>query len=217
MRRILTLIITAVLLFSLCIPAAAHDVPREDTLGSIEMTVRYDGKPVSGGKLTCTQVGEVWEEDGNYSFRRVSDGEALEDIQDAALAQQLADFAKENRLTGTTLTVGETGTVTFQNLKIGLYLITQDTPAQGYSALKPFLVSVPYMVDGKYEYDVTAQVKSELERVPETTKATTPTGPKLPQTGQLNWPVPVLVVLGLLLFSAGWVMRFGKKKDGYEK
>lgn len=39
----------------------------------------------------------------------------------------------------------------------------------------------------------------------------------LPQTGQLNWPIPVLVVMGLCLFSAGWVLRFGRKRDDHEK
>lgn len=29
----------------------------------------------------------------------------------------------------------------------------------------------------------------------------------LPQTGQLNWPVPVLAVSGVLLFAAGWVLN----------
>ena len=29
----------------------------------------------------------------------------------------------------------------------------------------------------------------------------------LPQTGQLNWPVPVLAVSGMLLFAAGWVLN----------
>lgn len=38
----------------------------------------------------------------------------------------------------------------------------------------------------------------------------------LPQTGQLNWPVPVLAMLGLCLFSAGWALR-RREKDGYEK
>lgn len=42
-------------------------------------------------------------------------------------------------------------------------------------------------------------------------------GDTLPQTGQLNWPIPVLVVFGLCLFSTGWMLRFGKKKDGHEK
>ncbi|MCD8084122.1 MAG: hypothetical protein LUE86_11595 [Clostridiales bacterium] len=27
---------------------------------------------------------------------------------------------------------------------------------------------------------------------------------RLPQTGQLNWPIPILVIAGLLLFSVGW-------------
>lgn len=41
--------------------------------------------------------------------------------------------------------------------------------------------------------------------------------PTLPQLGQLNWPVPVLVALGLTLFAAGWTMRYGKKKNDYEE
>jgi hypothetical protein len=37
--------------------------------------------------------------------------------------------------------------------------------------------------------------------------------PKLPQTGQLNWPIPVLVVLGLGVFTAGWIVRFDEKEQ----
>lgn len=36
---------------------------------------------------------------------------------------------------------------------------------------------------------------------------------KLVQTGQLNWPVPVCAISGLLIFSVGWaVLNFGKKE-----
>lgn len=37
----------------------------------------------------------------------------------------------------------------------------------------------------------------------------TPSKPvkRLPQTGQLNWPIPVLCIGGLVLFSFGWLMR----------
>ncbi len=36
---------------------------------------------------------------------------------------------------------------------------------------------------------------------------------KLAQTGQLNWPVPVLAITGLLIFSTGWaIMNLGKKE-----
>lgn len=41
-------------------------------------------------------------------------------------------------------------------------------------------------------------------------------GDKLIQTGQLNWPVPVLAAAGLLLFAAGWIIinSKGKKNRG---
>ena len=43
---------------------------------------------------------------------------------------------------------------------------------------------------------------------------TTTGSDKLVQTGQLNWPVPVLAIAGLLLFSLGWaILKFGKKED----
>lgn len=218
MRKILTLAAAACMLFALCLPAAASGSAEE--LGSIEVTVRYDGKPVVGGEVTCIQVGTVAQSDGSPYFQRVEDGVRLDNIDDSALPTELAAFAKEHKLTGETLTVGEKGTAVFQNLKPGLYLIIQDTPADGFSPLAPFLVSVPYNDDGEYIYDVTANVKSELERTPETTeptteptKPTTPPGPNLPQTGQLNWPIPVLVVLGLGLFSLGWMLRSKGKTD----
>ncbi|MCF0151633.1 MAG: Cna B-type domain-containing protein, partial [Firmicutes bacterium] len=43
-----------------------------------------------------------------------------------------------------------------------------------------------------------------------------PTG-GLIQTGQLNWPIPVLAGLGILLFMAGWILVFFKRKSGSEK
>lgn len=40
---------------------------------------------------------------------------------------------------------------------------------------------------------------------------------KLPQTGQLNWPIPLLAALGLLLFAFGWFLSFGRKSDTDEE
>ncbi len=215
-RKLLPLALAVLFLWLAVCPAAAQDVSQPDIPGSIQMTVRYDGKAVSGGSMTCIKVGEIYESDGDYAFRRVLDGKELTDIQSAECAKDLAAFAKDNSLSGLTLTIGTDGKVTFENLKSGLYLLVQDTPAAGYSKLQPFLVSIPYRDNGTYVYEVDAQVKGELERIPQTqppTAPTTPTGPQLPQTGQLNWPIPVLVVLGLGLFAAGWAMRFGRSKD----
>ena len=89
----------------------------------------------------------------------------------------------------------------------------QNRAAEGYSKLSPFLVSVPYLEEGRYVYDVTAAVKSELEREPETTPPTTKPPQKLPQTGQLNWPVPVLATAGMMTLVFGWWLRGGRKKE----
>lgn len=46
--------------------------------------------------------------------------------------------------------------------------------------------------------------------IPETP---TPLDPTLPQTGQLNWPVPALAVLGMALLAIGFLV----KRNSYEK
>lgn len=43
-----------------------------------------------------------------------------------------------------------------------------------------------------------------------------PQAPKLPQTGQLNWPVGVLVVTGMALMLIGWLLLHDHKSEDYE-
>lgn len=45
----------------------------------------------------------------------------------------------------------------------------------------------------------------------------TPPPPQLPQTGQTNWPMPVLLVAGLMLFCGGWIVRSSDRKKKNEK
>lgn len=75
----------------------------------------------------------------------------------------------------------------------------------------------PMNESGHYVYEVNAEAKFQLHREPKPTTPPKPSEPTLPQTGQLNWPIPVLVISGLCLFSAGWILRFGRKKDSHEK
>lgn len=46
-----------------------------------------------------------------------------------------------------------------------------------------------------------------------TSKGETTTKEQLADTGQLNWPVPVLAALGIVLFSTGWAMLNLKKEE----
>lgn len=39
---------------------------------------------------------------------------------------------------------------------------------------------------------------------------------KLPQTGQLTWPIPWMAAVGMTLFALGWWMYFGRREDDTE-
>lgn len=214
----------AVLLFcSVSMAAYAHDVPDASKKGFISVQMTYDNQPVAGGFLTLYRVGEVKEDDGNYSFALSGDFTAseadLSDISSAALAKELAQYAENRKLSGKTAQIGDDGEVSFTELELGLYLLVQNEAADGYHKAAPFMVSVPMNENGTYIYTVDASPKVELQKapVPETPVTPKPVGPTLPQTGQLNWPIPVLAVLGLGLFSVGWLLRFGRKRGCYEK
>lgn len=224
MKRFVTFLI-ALSVFLVCpLSVLAHEIPqvREDC--TIEVIVRYAGEDVSGGTLTAIRVGYVAEENGNYFFAQEITGEKLEDIDSAGTTEDLKAFYYENKASYdfyTQTQAVENGKATFTNLPTGLYLIVQEEAAEGFTPLNPFLVSLPYLEDGEYQYDVTAAIKSELEKEqetePTTPQPTEPDDPKLPYTGQLNWPIPLMAVMGFALLIAGWVLCFGKKREQNEK
>lgn len=222
MRKAISLLVCLMLLLSLSMTAYAHEVPDESRKGSIEVAMTYQGKAVPGGTLTFYRVGAIHEEDGNYSFVPTGDfadcGESFEDLQSPTLAEDLAKIAAKAE--GTKVTIGKDGKAKAENLELGLYLVVQTKEADGYNAVNPFLVSLPKVENGAYVYDVDATPKmGELTPAPteETKETNKPSDSKLPQTGQLNWPVPVLAAAGLVLFAIGWALRFRKKKGNYEK
>jgi LPXTG-motif cell wall-anchored protein len=275
--------------------------------GSISVTMRYNGNTVSGGTLTMYRVGELAQNgSGAYGFALTSEfagsGQSLDDLSSSLMPGTLARYAANANISGTTVSIGSTGTASFTDLDLGVYLITQNKAATGYNTISSFLVTVPMSINNSYEYDVDASPKVELKKRsgssssssggspkstatpaptstppgrsssgsptptpnPSANSTPTPSGssgtpdnpissgdpsvsaspdeptptdetitsespsespipgatddpdaggkPKLPQTGQLNWPIPLLAILGLAMFSAGWILRYGNKK-----
>jgi hypothetical protein len=222
MKRIVTVLLALSVLLCLPLMAYAHDVPRERDDCSVEVIVRYDGENVNGGTLTAIKVGYVDQEDGNYFFSQEFTGLKLEDIASPGAPAVQEEFYiqnKDNYSFYTQTQSVEDGKATFSGLCTGLYLIVQYQAADGFSKMDAFLVSIPSQENGEYQYHVTASIKTELER--EADKAATeptpmpmePEDPKLPQTGQLNWPIPIMVVAGLAFFVFGWILCFGKEKE----
>lgn len=243
---------------------------------------------------------------GGYSWQLTEDfagsGADLTDLTADGLADSLAEYAENQGFTGESKEADADGTLIFNNLDLGLYLLV---PADtGDTVIEPFLVSVPMKsTDGSgWLYDVDASPKitpreytdvsvkkvwqdasskkkrpvsvtvtlykgskkidtiklsksnnwkytwTGLEKAKYSVKETAVSGytasytqdgysftitnsvkttgsggsggsggssssKKLAQTGQLNWPIPVLAGCGILLFLIGWGMVFLKKKD----
>ena len=224
---------------------ASERIPADQT-GSITLTLQYKGKPIKDGSFYCIQVADVISEDANYYFRQLLNKDVvyrdglpeLKEIYDIVTNPSNAKYFKDHPEL-IHFEKNRTGTVKFKNLDIGLYLIIQKDESKGFYKMNHFLVSVPYEEDGKYKYDVNACIKHELKPEidpskppcdpdpkpttpcptqpnPNPPKPSQPKPPKRPQTGQLNWPVPVLAVSGMALFLLGWWLTFGRKKDTYD-
>lgn len=236
-KRLLALAGTLALCCTLALPIYAHDAPDESRTGSISFTMTYDEEAVGGGALTLYRVGDIAEDDGNYSFV-LSDAYkdcdvSLADVNAPELADALTEYTTAHPTQGITVKIASDGTARAEDLVLGLYLVVQHSPASGYEPIRPFLVSVPIYDDekGVYLYNVDAVPKiGELSKVPPesstpatpvpsgapvtTTSTATTSAPQttLPQTGQLNWPVPVLTIAGLLLLLVGWYLRAGSRQ-----
>lgn len=218
-KQVFAVILIFSLLCMISLTAYAHEAPDMTQSGSVFVSMTYEGKAVPGGVLTFYQVGDVFEDDGNYSFVLTDDfvksGVSLEDISSPELAEALAEYVSSNGLNGTAEKIDDKGTLTADGLTLGLYLVVQTQPAEGYNPVDPFLVSMPMNDDGVYIYDLDAAPK--LSAITEALATPgKPSDSKLPQTGQLNWPIPALTAGGLLMFAIGWALCSGKREKVYE-
>ncbi len=218
----------------------------ESRTGTIYGEMLYEGAAVGGGTLTIYKVADLTQatsddssdetgsseegassegSSGDYGFVLTAEfsesGIELDDISDSVLAQSLAEYALTQELAGAEVVIGEDGSWSISGLELGLYLVMQTEAAEGYEAISPFLVSLPYYDATTRElfYEVDAQPKMETLVpiiVPEDPEPETPVtnNPKLPQTGQLNWPVPVMALLGVVFLIIGH--RLSRKKDTFK-
>lgn len=199
------------LLVLAAVPVCAQAVDPART-GSITVRLCSGGTALPGRVLSLYRAADAVVTDGNASFvltENFSDsGCTLDDLSSAGLAQRLADCTAGLSPDAALTTDGD-GTAKAENLSAGLYLIQQADTAE--QAIEPFLVTIPLTSGDSLVYDVDASPKVGLAPTPTRAAASTAapaaSGGRLPQTGQLWWPVPVLACAGVLLFAHGWLKR----------
>ena len=214
-NRFLALCIALFLLGSITV-SADHAVPQIDkTDCSIEVVLQnnqtFEG--ITDAQIVCLRVGYVDSDNGNFGFYHAKTNRLIENIDSAATAEAFDKEAKSIDFEVFSPTrVRTDGTYHFTDLKTGLYLIKQQKAAAGYHDITSFLVSVPSEFNGQYLYAISADVKTQLYTQTPEQPADPPE--KLPQTGLLYWPVPVMAALGLAFLVAGiWLLRKKARKD----
>ena len=209
--------------FPLAAAAADPDeFPDLDRLGSITATFTYYDKtsgktlPVSGGN---SEVADVVIDNGfrfvlDPRFESAGELPATSEELDSAnseLAAKMAKIAAAYDFDIAPVGMDSGGTVSFSDLKVGLYLVMQAGRGTGDSKFEiaPFLVSIPYHnPDGTWNYDVSAQSKPITITWYPPESPDKPVKPrKLPQTGQLWWPVMALGAAGMAFILAGAAMK----------
>lgn len=228
-KKLFALLILLALSLGLCMQVQAAESPDPNRMCSITFVMDFDGVPLDGGSLTLYHVGEINKNRNGFvpvePLRQdISD---LNNLQTPGLAEVLNELAITHGLSPLTAPI-VAGQAVFTELKPGIYVVSQrsgeETP--GYSPINLFLFSLPQWQRGGFVYDLTAAPKVPVETAPteptepseptEPTEPVPPTEPEgppnLPQTGQLNWPIPLMVVLGLALFALGWRLFFDSKR-----
>ena len=151
---------------------------------------------MTDGKLTARYTGK-------YAQLSVP----VENIGDETGIKEAVNFIKQNRLVQdyTALTSGNKAEVT--NLKSGVYLIIQQSEPVTGLRFTPFIVNLPMLSSDESKYIYSINSKLKITVVTEKDAATVVTGEKLPQTGQLWWPVILLSAVGIVLITIACVIR----------
>ncbi|MFC3927875.1 hypothetical protein ACVR05_08515 [Streptococcus caprae] len=192
--------------------AGGYDVKADESsqLGTIIIHSTYDKKAVVGGNMTVYQVAILSD---NLTFQLLSPFDAT------SLSLTTENMAEHNRDYAQTLAKYTSGTtavttvesisaegMTVSNLQPGLYLFVQTVAADGYETLQPFLVSIPQ--NGSYTIEATEKMSPVTVKpktvVPDKNQKRDKT---LPFTGQLWWPVPLLIGAGILCLGLSFIAR----------
>ena len=218
----LILILTSIALMGVSAAAAVN----LDKSGSVSVHIHtQNGINVQDARIGLYLVGKPEIVNHNLHFSPTGSFEecnvSLNNLSDTGIAAELAAWAKANRIASNMQTHTDSeGKASFEAVSPGLYLVIQSGFKDGktgrFSEIQPFIVTVPMSSEAgtSWIYEIEAQPKVNPIITPSpTVKPTTPpSDASLPQTGMLRWPVPVWGVGGIVLFSIGWALFFGKKK-----
>lgn len=220
LKRLAALAAAALFTGAAATTAYAREVPDLTREGSISVTMTCDGARIGEGTLSLYRVGDIMENDSDYSFVFTEEfaacGFSLDDLESDKLAQDLVRYAKNHGIEPDTRNIPHSGQLVYEGVEPGLYLVEQKEANVEFYPIDPFLISVP-MYDGEeYIYNVEAAPKLEMQSAPkdDDTPPGKPPFPGLhiPQTGDAT---PLALLVGVLVVAgAGLAVLLVARRRG---
>lgn len=172
---------------------------------SVSVSAAQNGSLLIGGIEETVSLFRVADASGTLlpDFATAPVENLQEEINMVKNAKALAEYAKQESLTGDERMPDATGNVSYTPLEEGTYLICSMASEAEFN---PFLVFIPTQINGEIIYDIKAKPKEE--NPPEPTDPTVPTDPSeppsnIPQTGNSVWPQYLLLILGTVSVLLG--------------
>lgn len=136
--------------------------------GSITVTLleETEKEPIEGTEITLYKIAIVKEENHqlrlkpidelsvcNLELNDLSNQELINDIETCIIDKEIPKYKE---------VTNDYGSVKFDNLKLGLYLVKQTNIQKGYSTIDSFLTIIPQEIENIWTYDIEAIPKTEI-------------------------------------------------------
>lgn len=168
-KRINYLLVIITLFFGFMINVGAKENNTVDfsRKGSIEVTLHEMSEDtyVEGAEITLYHIADAYLDGVNLAFKYTDElsscSVSLDDLTIDDLSKKITLCVKPESV-GTSLITNDFGTVIFNDLDLGLYLVSQTNKVEGYSNIDSFLVQIPKVIDNSWTYDIIANPKTDI-------------------------------------------------------
>ena len=168
-KRINYLLVVITLFFGFMITVGAKENHTVDfsRKGSIVVTLHEMSEDtyVEGAEITIYKIADAYLDGVNLAFKYTDEfsscSVSLDDLTIDDLSKKITLCVKPESV-GTSLITNDFGTVIFNDLDLGLYLVSQTNKVEGYSNIDSFLVQIPKVIDNSWTYDIIANPKTDI-------------------------------------------------------
>ena len=170
MKRIKIILLSILMLYSTNIYALEGNTIDFNSKGSIEITLneKTDNEKIEGAEILLYKVADAKSENHNLMFEYIDElkscNASLNDLETKSKSEEIEKCINENIKSLKQIT-DINGTVKYNDLDLGLYLVKQNNIVEGFSKIDSFLVMIPKIVNNKWIYDIKSTPKTDIIRV----------------------------------------------------